>query len=1156
MCDRRLPLRAELGSFAPHTAQSRALNVFHKSALALALGAFVLTSGAFAQQRFFDATSKSAFLEQVPERERGYVVDVGSRYVYPQPGERVPFTNGRAEVYLQFHDPITSAERGELTRAGVRFFQALSATTYLARLSPQALQELQKLPNLRGIEPVQSVDKVEEAIYTGRVRVNVPNVDGTWNVYVRFYPDVKLEHALSLLDSVRAFVHVRDRYELNERIAVASTQARLLELAKNPFVREISQIPAKAIPFNVNSAALINVNDITIPPYNLNGGGAVIGEWDEGPVRDDHPDLTGRVFIIEDNGGGDGDHSTHVCGTMIGNGSGNASALGMAPFGAVMSSDFNGNPADEHDTLAAAVASFGFAMQITNNSWGAVLGWDQGADTGNEDRFGAYDGEAADFDTVARARNLIICKAAGNDANDCNPGNSNDCDGQQGSDGLFYLNQPTWSVSKNVVTVGATNDDGTYASFSSAGPALDGRIKPDVCANGVNLFSTWALGNTLPGLCDGADYCSISGTSMASPSVAGACALLVQRYNQVIGLDPAAEIIKAVLVNTAVDQGRPGPDYLFGHGLVDALAAAQTIDVAPVRILTNAVDQNQLDEFLLAVPGGTPVLNATLAWLDPEGAADSNDPDIVNNLDLTLVSPSNQTFFPFSGPGNNFTNNATATGPNALDTVEHVRILNPQQGFWRVRVRGTNVPSGPQNYALVADRSFSLPDQPNITVNAALDFDEICDGEFQDKVVSIFNTGGAPLAVHQVELFPFSGGTFTLHPDPLQPFLVQPGAHVDVTVHFDPDGPGLHSAGLVILSNDPDQPTYSVIATGTGCPPPDIAVSGSLDFGTVCAGTLAEKTIQVCNIGVDDLIVTSLDFFQCSDFKVVNNIFPATVLGGHCLPVTIRYTPTGAGDHACFLAILSNDPDEPLVTLLATGSTPTNSLDVPLPACFPPTVIQSVSASCKSEQPYSITNTGACPVLIKSVTITPPGPHASDFTIVGLPSLPVTLQPGAVLGGGVLKLVFKPTNVERYVTGTLNVTYQSDSPTLGSLTTISQPLAGEGVKTGARLLVNHLGAFVPLLDRVTLYKVNSMTPLDLQFVDQQNNVPVKFDPGTGNCLGFLFHREWGGVTNPIKLEPGDYLIEIGVHINAVPYLLKQDFTVGVCDFIPDLVIDF
>jgi hypothetical protein len=268
-------------------------------------------------------------------------------------------------------------------------------------------------------------------------------------------------------------------------------------------------------------------------------------------------------------------------------------------------------------------------------------------------------------------------------------------------------------VSKNLITVGALNDDSTLSNFSSTGPANDGRVKPDVVANGVGLFSCWAGNVTLNVMgCTGAAYCSISGTSMSAPTTTGAVALLVDLYRQEYGgITPGPDEMKALLVNTAADLGRPGPDFQFGHGLVDALAAAETIQVGQVRILTDSVDQDDVDVYLLASRPGQTELRVTLNWIDPPGSSDSNDPDLINNLDVRLISPGGTSFWPFTGPQGDRTQNATATGPNSIDTVEHVRVPMPQTGYWTVRVRGIDVPEGPQPYALVANSAFFLGDQ-------------------------------------------------------------------------------------------------------------------------------------------------------------------------------------------------------------------------------------------------------------------------------------------------------------------------------------------------------------------------------------------------------------------------------------------------------------
>lgn len=115
-----------------------------------------------------------------------------------------------------------------------------------------------------------------------------------------------------------------------------------------------------------------------------------------------------------------------------------------------------------------------------------------------------------------------------------------------------------------VIGVGATNSSNTIASWSSRGPEVD------LAAPGVSIYSTYK----------GSGYATLSGTSMASPHVAGAAALLL---NRAIRAEEDAdgngtwdpEEIKARLQATATDLGAAGADPLYGAGLVNAFAAVQ-----------------------------------------------------------------------------------------------------------------------------------------------------------------------------------------------------------------------------------------------------------------------------------------------------------------------------------------------------------------------------------------------------------------------------------------------------------------------------------------------------------------------------------------------------------------------------------------------------
>ena len=106
--------------------------------------------------------------------------------------------------------------------------------------------------------------------------------------------------------------------------------------------------------------------------------------------------------------------------------------------------------------------------------------------------------------------------------------------------------------SPSALTVGAIDSrTGELADFSSRGPTHDGRVKPDVVAPGVDILSGTSYGS----LCDMLDrrptgYCSISGTSMATPHVAGLCCLIVEMFNNA-GYEITTDDIKSIIEKNA-----------------------------------------------------------------------------------------------------------------------------------------------------------------------------------------------------------------------------------------------------------------------------------------------------------------------------------------------------------------------------------------------------------------------------------------------------------------------------------------------------------------------------------------------------------------------------------------------------------------------------
>ncbi len=428
------------------------------------------------------------------------------------------------------------------------------------------------------------------------------------------------------------------------------------------------------------------------------------------------------------------------------------------------------------------------------------------------------------------------------------------------------------------------------------------------------------------------------------------------------------------------------------------------------------------------------------------------------------------------------------------------------------------------------------------------DFGDVCLGSFNDLALTIANSGACDLSV---SLITSLSTDFKVASVVLFPLLVHSGDSIQVPIRFAPDNLGAKTTILTVSSNDPVTPTKTVSVAGN-VPPPVMQVTGSTTFGDVCAGGVVEKTISICNTGKCDLHVASAAFSgACPDFTIVNNPFPTTISHDSCLDLVIRFTPTSPGPKSCTLVITGDDPVNPTATLTVTANTASASIAVPPDQTFPPTVIQSLGA-CNSQLKFPITNAGNCNLKITNIVIG--GANPGDFSFSGIASFPIVLEPGHAAGEGAFALIFAPTAIDRNRHATISVTYESD-PVTHATSTVIRSLCGEGVKTGARLLVTSGGVPLPSVDKIYLKFVKKrQAKPGIVVNDTQRNVLLQNAPGP--CLPFQFHREWGGVTNPVQLLPGSYQLTVQTKIAGHKMIKAIAFNVDTCDFNQNIVINF
>jgi len=582
----------------------------------------------------------------------------------------------------------------------------------------------------------------------------------------------------------RAVAHMREIEQKKRVVLMEEAQKRGLPLRiERPggTIQELAGFengrPVYFTTHNANAAISTGVNVLRAAPYTLTGTGLTVGVWDGGSVRATHQEFaTGSRVTVKD-GSASVDHATHVGGTIAAAGV-NAGARGMAPSALIDSYDWNSDKSEM--TARAATAPGQSAMlYLSNHSYGYVTGWNYTGGGGSPSRtwewygdgttsagyeydFGRYNTFSRDSDSLAfSAPYFLMFRSAGNERTDnptngstvaLSPGSSTvvsySSSSHPGGDGTYrggFESIGFDALGKNVITVGAVTDAVTagardpakaaVAIYSSWGPTDDGRIKPDVVANGDD-YSTGGDGvySTLNG--NNSDYGSYFGTSMATPNATGTAALLIQQYGQLFpGGAMRSATLKGLLIHTASDRGNAGPDYKYGWGLVNGVAAADLIRDHAANPLKARMNEGVITSTTTTVNhefvwDGVSPIRATLCWTDPAGTAtttnDLRTPRLINNLNLKITGPSGSEHLPYVMPFVGTWTQASmdlpaTTGVNNVDNVEQVFIaVPPASGVYRclVTYSGT-LANNSQNYSLLISGSANeAPPPPPLSITS------------------------------------------------------------------------------------------------------------------------------------------------------------------------------------------------------------------------------------------------------------------------------------------------------------------------------------------------------------------------------------------------------------------------------------------------------
>ncbi len=666
---------------------------------------------------------------------------------------------------VQFSGPVQGEWKESLRSLGAVFYDYIPQYAFIIKLVTSKVDSVERYSFVRWIGEYDPNLKLSGRIFD-IAPDDLKEQGGMVELRVLAFPG---EDRSSLLSSIQSkggtVVHVNPS-EWGMRFGVSIPVQNIEKLKDIKGVKWIEKAPEHRTDNNISSGIIEARHEQgrvwNVSGSTLYGKGQVVAVCDSGIDTGDpdnmHRDfsdgqgssrVTNTVFdkaSTKDYSG----HGTHVAGIVAGNGLESGSSpqsdsfpttcyAGIAPeaelyFQSAGSDDGSSNlPGIPSDLSLLFQPAYDAGARIHTNSWGT-----SGA--------GSYDSESVSVDQFMwDNKNFLVLYAAGNAGYDKD---------MNGVIDPYCIDSP--ATAKNCLSVGASESyrigasegfstvgygrfrtyaepvasdlfaDKPYglAAFSSRGPTMDGRYKPEVVAPGTNILSTRSsvqLGNGWGAFNE--DYYWSGGTSMATPLVAGMAALMREYLiEEKEHDDPSAALVKTSIIHGAVSlsPGQYGtdsyqeisgrPDFSQGWGRVDLEASLDSDDSCEIEYhdikTSTPADASYVRTFSFDVANSAKPFKATLGWTDYPGSAAAHG-GLVNDLDLRVQRPDGSWIYPDNAVG--------------LSSLTRYVYITSVSGFYKESVIGLLLtpPSYPcllESVALAFSNSGSLSSDVDIVV--------------------------------------------------------------------------------------------------------------------------------------------------------------------------------------------------------------------------------------------------------------------------------------------------------------------------------------------------------------------------------------------------------------------------------------------------------
>lgn len=572
--------------------------------------------------------------------------------------------DGKYYRFLQFYKLPNQKAHQIIKDAGIELLEYVPNKAYIASIPVEF--DVKKFAdlNVRSVMPIVPDLKVEMALKNS----NLPEWALERNeilLMLKYYKNLNHDDVLRYCE--KDGIKVLLENGVNNFLKIRVPKDKIQQIAALPYVAFLEAIPEPSTPDDIEgrSLARANVLDSQYPTgRHYTGEGVNVLCRDDGDVGP-HIDFHGRINS-EFAGGFGGSHGDGVSGIMSGAGNLNPRNRGLGAGNFLYVTNYEETFLDETMMLF-----FDHNVIVTNSSYS------NGCNAGYTGITQTVDDQVFENPTL-----LHIFSGGNSNNNDCGYGAGNQWGNITGGH----------KQGKNVIATANVFNDASLVGSSSRGPAHDGRIKPDIAANGQNQISTDPDNS----------YSPFGGTSGAAPNIVGVTSQLHQAYREMNNGETASSgLLKGILLNTANDLGRKGPDFEFGWGHINALRAINTLEDG--RYFSGTVMQGDTNTHMITIPDGVVEARIMTYWMDPSGTVMTTKA-LVNDLETKLVDTAGVEYLPWwldPTPDPVILSTPAAKGEDHLNNMEQIAIDNPLAGEYELQISGFEIPMGAHDYFVI-----------------------------------------------------------------------------------------------------------------------------------------------------------------------------------------------------------------------------------------------------------------------------------------------------------------------------------------------------------------------------------------------------------------------------------------------------------------------